>query len=798
MRIEEEIKEKIIKLISGEKTWHRDNNFLKVVSKTHPSWSISKVRNIVRDMITAGEICVTTQNKFYLPYVGEKKHDGGEYIQGKVRAKGNYAFVDVGDGADYFIPPKYMNGALNNDIVLIKPSATKSERGDSHEAEIVEVVKRASDKIVGTFYSGKYHDEVQPVDPNLPTILLEKGSSSVASESGDRVVVKVTEFPELVGQLLKGVVQENLGPSDSIEALLLSLMREHDIHEEYPQEVIDYCNNIKDPDIESMKKRKDFRDLKIFTIDGADARDLDDAVSIDVLPNGNYQLGVHIADVGEYVKFGSPLALEAFDRATSVYFPAPDDVKDKRIKAVIAMLPEILSNDKCSLNPNTDKLTLSCMMEVDKNGNVVKGPNTYVCEGIINTCHRLTYDEVFKVLEGDEETSEKLADIKEDILTMGKLSDIFTNRRKREGALEIDSPEVKHVFGEGDKVEKVVERVQNKSHKLIENFMVAANETVAKLFEEKGVPAVYRVHEKPIRTKIEEAVHVVQGICPDASAEIPEKIDGKFLGKLLKSSDDKVLSMAISNIILRSLSKAVYKDECKGHFGLGLKHYCHFTSPIRRFPDLTIHWVLKDLIHGRLNEDTIKKWADFVADSSLQSSEREQNADKLEREVDDLWNCEFLRDKTGQEFDVVVSNVTKNGAYVRVLPEYAIEGFIKLESMPNKSYIFDELHRVLVGSSTKFAIGDQFRVKLDSVDMNAREIDFSYVKSLSNNYEEFKQRNPKVKGVKVAARSNEENYPRHEKNIHDGNGSGRKGQEYYEKLMKKGNSNKNNKKEYSR
>lgn len=745
------IQEAIFEKLKGNKVWcYDDKFFLEIAKLSHGSKT--EIKREIRNLLNSGDIAVDANNKIYNPFVvktGLGVFDEEQYKKGIIRGnKNGYAFCEIidSDEPDYFIAAKNLNGAMNNDTVMIKP-ISQSFEGKKAEAEVVEIVERGNSQVVGVYYEGTGYCVVQPCDERYSKkILLEKGVSKVTANPGDRVVVKLLTQPNYDGAWATGEIIENLGPEESIEAMVLSLIREHEIIDEFPQEVLDYCKNLQAPDQDQIRKRKDFRNLKIFTIDGADARDLDDAISITTLPNGNYQLGVHIADVGEYVKRNSPVDKEAFRRGTSVYFPAPDTLKDDRIKAVIPMLPEVLSNNLCSLNPHTDKLTLSCMMEVDKKGNILHTDNTYVTESVINTCHRLTYDQVYKVLQGDKEESENLKDIKDDLLTMNKLSKIFSENSKANGALELDLPEAQFVFDENNHVVAVKERELNEAHKLIENFMVAANQTVSKMFCEMDIPFVYRVHEHPSATKMEEAINIIKTCCGKDFGEIPENIDGNYLKQFLNVSDDPIVNQAVNSIILRAMPKAVYSPDCLGHFGLALEYYSHFTSPIRRYPDLTIHRIIKDKLHHKLTSKSIGELESFVQESSDQSSIKEQNADKLEREVDDLWCCEFMRGQIGKEFDVVVSNVKPYGVIVRI-PDSAIEGVIKLESLPDKSYIFNEERRLMVGSSTKFSIGDKVHVKLDNVNMFERQIDFGYIKSLSlDDYKDFRAKNKNLKG----------------------------------------------------
>lgn len=640
--------------------------------------------------------------------------------------KNGYAFCRVdGEERDYFISRDNLGGAVNRDIVRIRPISEKSDT-NKREAIVEEILERGNKQVVGTYYEGDGYAIVQPDNDKFSAkVVLERGVSKISARPGDKIVVKLLSQPLFSGAFFTGEITENLGPADTIEAYVLSIVRAHDLIEEFPQEVLEFCKTLKPPTAESLKGRRDFRKLQTFTIDGKDARDLDDAVSMTKLPNGNVQLGVHIADVGEYVRKGNPIDREAFARGTSVYFPAPDNLENSKIRAVIPMIPEALSNDLCSLNPHTDKLTLSCMMEIAPDGEIIEGENTYVCESVINTCRRLNYDEVLNVLQGDESDTKRLSDVKDTLLLMGKYSKILSEKSKNEGSLDLNLPEPKFVFDENSHVVAVEERFQNEAHKLIENFMIAANRTVAKKFNTLGVPFVYRTHESPDVKKMQDMLKVIKNCCAKPF-DIPKVITTTFLDDIIASSDDPIVKQAISSMVLRSMRKAVYSVNNLGHFGLGLDYYSHFTSPIRRYPDLTIHRIIKDYLHNRIDETNIDRLESFVSEAAAQSSSTEQNAEKVEREIDDLWCCEFMRDKIGKEFDVVVSDVKDFGVFVRI-PNTAIEGLIKLEDMPDKNFIYNDERRLLVGSTTKFGIGDVLKVKVGSVNMFEREINFAYI-----------------------------------------------------------------------
>lgn len=747
----EVLRKKIIECLSGEQEECSENILFSSVAG-----SKKDIKNTLREMIYKGEVeCNPKSGAIKLKESLRKKLPNPTKEGVIIGNRGGFAFCRVeGEDKDYFISRDNLAGAVNLDRVKILPIKGPAN-AKQKEAKVKKIIERGNKQIIGIFYEGDGYAIVQPDNDKFSTkIILE--NSNILAKSGDKVVVKLINQPEYNGAYFTGEVVENLGAADTIEAYILSIVREHNLVEEFPQEVLDYAKKLSAPTQEQIQSRKDFRTIQTFTIDGKDARDLDDAVSMTKLENGNVQLGVHIADVSEYVKPGDPIFEEAVRRATSVYFPAPNNLENSKIRAVIPMLPEIISNYLCSLNPHTDKLTLSCMMELDPSGAIVEGENTYVCESVINTCHRLNYDEVFNVLQGVEEDTKRLEDIKDTLLLMGKYSKLISTRAKEAGRLDLDVPEPKFIFDESaekdsSRVVAIVDREQNEAHKLIENFMVSANTTIAKTFDSLEIPFIYRIHESPDKKKIAQTLDVIKNCC-SKSFDAPEKVNNKFLESILNSSDDQIVNQAINKMVLRAMAKAIYSDNNLGHFGLALKDYTHFTSPIRRLPDLVIHRIIKDYLHQKINQTNISKLEEFVYEMAMRASSGEQNAAKVERKIDDLWCCEFMKDKIGKEFDVVVVDVQNYGVYV-CIPNTAIEGLVRLEDMTDKSFIYNDKQRLLVGSSSKFVIGDRIRVKVDSVNMFKREIDFSYIQHLDKqDYAEFRKNNKKIKGVRVDAK----------------------------------------------
>ena len=458
------------------------------------------------------------------------------------------------------------------------------------------------------------------------------------------------------------------------------------------------------------KNRVDLTKEVIFTIDGEDAQDFDDAVSIE--KNGKfYTLGVHIADVGEYVKYNTALDEEAYNRGTSVYFPT----------SVLPMLPKELSNGICSLNEGVERLTLSCIMTLDKNANVVSHK---ICESVIKSKARLNYTDVYKVLCG-QKADDKTESVKEELLMMLEVSKKLQEKKEKAGSLDFEVPEVQFVFDENGMAVDFERRERNDAHRLIEDFMVLANQTVAKEYCDNDIPFVYRVHESPRKEKVEAVLEYLKGIGVKAPS-IPQDITPEYYQELIKLCSNQPYTETVNKVILRSMQKARYTNQCLGHFGLALKYYCHFTSPIRRYPDLTIHRIIKENIHKGIKGERISELEDFTFESGEQSSLTEKNADKCERDVDDLWKAYLVRDRMGEEFEGVVSSVTNFGVFVE-LPN-TIEGMIKVEDLPDSGFLLFEKQLKLKGQKMSIGVGDKVIVKLLASNIYTRKIDFGFVR----------------------------------------------------------------------
>lgn len=695
------MREKIIEYLGNNEVKFSSINDFVLFFANRFMCPVKMVRSVVDKMVASGELIERKNGKLIIK-------DQTNLLKGKIigNAKG-FAFCQIiGDKMpDFFIAPQKLKGALNGDIVLIKPLAFTEE---SQEAEVVKILEKANKTLVGTLtlFNGK-DGFVIPDNKKISKDIFVSRKNTRGAKQGERVVVEV-DFSKK--DKLSGVVVEILGQSEDVFSLEMGIIRSHKLYEEFPENVIKESQTVPQTVSKTaLKNRKDLRELTTFTIDGADAKDLDDAVSISN-KNGNYYLGVHIADVGHYVKKDSVLDKEAYLRGTSAYFP----------NMVLPMLPRSLSNGICSLNPQQDRLTLSVFMEIDKNGEVVSHE---ICESVINSKARLTYDEVHAVIMEDEEMSKKLAHIKPDILLMNELSQILQQRRKNAGALDLDIPEPYVVVDKDLNVEFVEKRERNESHKLIENFMVICNETVAKHFANLKMPFVYRIHEKPLVEKIRDVCAFLVGLGV-ATPEVRD-VSPKFVQDLLKLTEGKDYFELANKVVLRSLQKAKYYDECLGHFGLALEYYCHFTSPIRRYPDLCIHRIIKESLHGPISKQRIWELSDFVIDASFRSSETEKNAEEAERDVDDLFKAVYMKDHLNEEFVGTISGVQNYGFYVEL--DNTVEGLVRIENLPQDNYLFFEKTLKLKGNAHTYCLGDKVKVKAVASNVFERKIDFMLV-----------------------------------------------------------------------
>lgn len=646
------------------------------------------------------------------------QNDGGRYgtieqlglIKGLLRGnERGFAFLIPEDKEryqnDFFIPHKSLRGALHGDTVLIERTYSRSD----DEGAVVKILSRGYDKIVGTFRRDRRAGYLIPDEKNFSTDIYIPLSACANVPNNVKAVAKITSYP--YGKSPGGEIVEVLGEEDDFFAEELSIIRSYDLKEEFPPRVEkeaakQAARKITEADILS---RRDFRDKLIVTIDGADTRDIDDAVSLEK-DGEDYLLGVHIADVTHYVEYRSPLDIEALERGTSVYFP----------DRVLPMLPRPLSNGICSLNEGEDRLALSCLMRIDKKG-VVK--DSEIVESVIRSRHKMTYDEVEQLLNSEEEVSKKYALVKDMVGLFSELTHILQTMREKKGSISLDVKEAKIVF-DGEEI-KIPDYERAFSYQIIEAFMVLANETVAEYMQSIEAPFVYRIHEKPSLEKATafQSFAKTLGLTARFQTDDVKPYDYQ---NVLKAAKDMPSYSVLNRVMLRSMQKARYAPENKGHFGLASNCYCHFTSPIRRYPDLCIHRIIKLVINGGYGE-ACERFGEFVTDAAKQSSERERRATDAERDVDDLYMTMYMSEHIGEEYEAVISGVTSFGLFAE-LPN-TIEGFIPIESLYGE-FSYDEARLRLVGRTETYTIGERIKVKVIDVDFYRRRMEFRLIKKL--------------------------------------------------------------------
>ena len=681
-----------------------------------------------------GEICKALQ----IPYREKKRltdlldklcdegllfqNDGGRYgtieqlglIKGILNGnERGFAFLIPEDKEtykeDFFIPHKNLHGALHGDEVLIERCFGRSD----DEGNVVKILSRGYEKIVGVFRKDRRAGYLFPDEKRFSTEIYIPLAACSHIKNGVKAVARITSYP--YGKSPGGEIVEVLGEEDDFFAEELSIIRSFDLNETFPPQVEKEANRQAARAItpDDVANRRDFRGQKIVTIDGADTRDIDDAVSLE-MDGEDYLLGVHIADVTHYVSYRSPLDKEAFERGTSVYFP----------DRVLPMLPKALSNGICSLNEGEDRLTLSCLMRIDKKGNV---KSSEIVEGIIRSTFKMTYDDVTKILENDEAACKKYATVKDMVCLFAELTHLLQTMRVKKGSISLDVKEAKILF-DGETI-RIPDYERAFSYQIIEAFMVLANETVAEYMRSIEAPFVYRIHEKPTEEKAATFRAFAQslGLTPRFHTDDVNPYDYQ---NLLKAAEGLPIYSVLNRVMLRSMQKARYSPENLGHFGLASKCYCHFTSPIRRYPDLCIHRIIKLVLNGGYPE-AVTRFGDFVQDAAKQSSDRERRATEAEREVDDLYMTMYMSERIGKVYDAVISGITSYGLFAEL--NNTIEGFIPIESLFG-IYTFDEARFRLVGDQGVYTIGDCVKIKVNDVDFERRRTEFRLLKKIENGH----------------------------------------------------------------
>ncbi|WP_438447110.1 ribonuclease R [Gorillibacterium sp. sgz5001074] len=638
-------------------------------------------------------------------------------LKGKmqVHAKGfGFLLPEDKDHPDVYIHANDMGGAMNGDIVLVRVS-TKGPAGGRMEGEVVKVVTRSVTQVVGTFENQETYGFLIPDDKRITRDIFIPKDKFLGAVTGMKVVVNIVHYPE--GRAAaEGEVIEILGHKDDPGVDIISIIRKHQLPEGFSEEVLAEAEKV--PDViseEDLKGRRDLRHKRIVTIDGEDAKDLDDAVNVEILENGNYLLGVHIADVSYYVTENSALDREAYMRGCSVYL----------VDRVIPMLPHRLSNGICSLNPQVDRLTMSCEMEFDAGANVVRHE---IFTSVIKTTERMTYKNVRRILtEQDPELMERYAGLVDDFKRMEELAMKLRQKRMKRGAIDFDFQESKILVDENGKPTDIVKRERSVAEQIIEEFMLAANETVAEHFHWMKVPFVYRIHEDPDSEKLFHFMEFISNFGYTVRGK-GNTVHPRALQSLLEDIKGTKEETVISTVLLRSMKQARYEAESLGHFGLAAEYYTHFTSPIRRYPDLIIHRVMREVLEkGSLSDDRTEYLHARLADIARQSSERERVAVDAERETDALKKAEFMLDKVGEEFEGIISSVTNFGIFVEL--QNTVEGLIRLSDLADDYYHYHDKLHALIGERTSrmFRIGDEVKVRVERVNMADHTIDFGMV-----------------------------------------------------------------------
>ena len=714
----EENKEIILKFMSDDKYVPMKAKEMAFILGV-PKQKYTEFHQVLKSLEDEFKIQSTKKGKYMLV-------DSGEYKTGILRLnpKG-FGFVKLQDSEEeIFIGSSNLKNALNEDEVLVKIIEGNNNDSQHKEGTIIKILKHEKDTLVGTFQNSRSFGFVVPDDKKFGTDIFISKKDFGKAKNNQKVVVKITKYAQK-GKKAEGKVIEVLGNRDEAGIDMLSLVKEYNLPYEFPEPVLKEAKsleiNITEKD---LKFRLDLREKELFTIDGEDAKDLDDAVCVEKNKDGNYVLGVHIADVSNYVKEGSALDNEAIIRGTSVYM----------MDRVIPMLPKELSNGICSLNEGQDRFALSVIMEINDKGQVVSSD---IRKSIIKVTRRMSYTNVYKILkylDSEELSKQDIKTVKEyeqyfdHFKMMAELAKILKSKRERDGSLELDIPESKIILDENGVAVDVKKYEITFANEIIEQFMLIANETVAEKFYWLEAPFIYRVHPVPDIDKIKELNTFIWNLGYRIKAN-KENIHPKAFAEVLEEVKGKPEERVVSNLILRTLKIAQYESENRGHFGIASKYYCHFTSPIRRYPDLFIHRIISKYIEKNysLSNEEIEKYSEEATKYAKTSSEREKIAQKVERDSVDIKKAEFMQNKIGEQYEGIISNITSFGVFVEL--ENTVEGLIRFENLGFEYFIYDEDHKQLIGENTGtvFKIGDSIRIQVIEANKELRRISFARV-----------------------------------------------------------------------
>lgn len=675
-----------------------------------------ELNRLLNELLAEGKLSLTKKGKFI-----KAKHSDKELIGTFISHPKGFGFVEIdGREEDLYIPADFVNGAFHKDTV--KVSLLSGQNGRRQEAQVIEILARGMKQIVGIYEkSNKNYGFVIPDNTKISEDIFIPVERSRGAVSGHKVVCEITDYGK-DNRKPEGKITEILGHVNDPGVDIMSIVKGYELPVEFSEKIMHQVERVANEVSEAdMAGRRDLRDVQMVTIDGEDAKDLDDAVSL-TKDGVFYQLGVHIADVTNYVQENSALDWEARERGTSVYL----------VDRVIPMLPHKLSNGICSLNAGENRLALSCLMTIDQKGEVVSHE---IVESVIRVDRRMSYTSVKKILEDkDEEEIREYETLVPMFERMRELACILRDKRKKRGSIDFDFPESKIILDKQGHPIEIRPYERNVATKIIEDFMLIANETVAEHFHWMELPFVYRTHDKPDPEKISKLGTFIRNFGYSIKSR-QEEIHPKELQKLLVKIEDTPEEALISRLTLRSMKQAKYTIDCTGHFGLACPYYCHFTSPIRRYPDLQIHRIIKEQIRGRLNEKRIDHYNEILPEVARHSSEMERRADEAERETDKLKKVEYMEGRIGEIYEGVISSITAWGVYVE-LPN-TIEGMIHVSMLPGDYFYYDEETYEMVGQATdiRYKLGQTLKVRVNATDKISRTIDFVIPQDWENSEE---------------------------------------------------------------
>lgn len=706
--MKEKRKKRICELVEDECYVPMKEKELALFMQVEPS-DRQELKDILGELVKEGKLTLTKRGK-YMKGQGRPSELTGTFIS---NARG-FGFVEIeGYDEDLYIPEEEVNGAFHKDKVQVEllPALSKGQSGRRQEARITAILGHGMTQLVGTYDNAGSFGFVIPDNDRIPMDIFVPKERSKGAVSGHKVVVELTDYGDEQHKP-EGKITEILGHVNDPGVDILSIVKGFELPMEFPEKVLNQAERVaKEVSPADREGRRDLRSVPMVTIDGEDAKDLDDAVSL-TREGNRYFLGVHIADVTNYVQENSALDREALLRGTSVYL----------VDRVIPMLPHALSNGICSLNMGEDRLALSCLMTLDESGEVT---DYEITESVINVNQRMSYTDVNLILEGDQQTRERFKELTPMFLQMKELADIVREKRKMRGSIDFDFPESKIILDKNGEPLSVEPYERNAATRLIEDFMLLANETVAQHFYWLETPFVYRTHDKPDPEKILKLGTFINNFgyhikVKSGDNEIHPKEIQKLLGRI-EGTEEEAL---ISRMTLRSMKKAQYTVDCTGHFGLACQYYCHFTSPIRRYPDLQIHRIIKEQLRGRLSVERTEHYREILPQVAKHSSETERRADEAERETDKLKKVQYMEKKIGQIFEGVISGITSWGIYVE-LPN-TVEGMIHVSKLSGDYYYYNEETCEMTGRDTgrSFKLGQKIRIEVDDVDYYQKSIDF--------------------------------------------------------------------------